>query len=125
MKTINMNIWGREFQLDVIYDCFDDEKVTSIQEEALKKVEESDSFFDTSLDALKEYCLKKDEDKFQEKEFSNIFKYVIPTSLYIVRNDKNREVALLCEYRFNIEHGIAIDYVDEKLNEIGTQDLVL
>ena len=125
MKTINMNIWGREFQLDVIYDCFDDEKITSIQEEALKNVKDSDSFFDTSLDALKEYCLKEDEDEFQEKEISNIFKYVIPTSLYIVRNDKNREVALLCEYRFDIEHGIAIDYVDEKLNEIGTQDLVL
>lgn len=125
MKTINMNIWGREFQLDVIYDCFDDEKVSSIQEEALKKVKEADSFFDTSLNALKEYCLKEDEDEFQGKEINNIFKYVIPTSLYIVRNDKEREVALLCEYRFDVEHGIAIDYVNEELKEIGTQDLVL
>lgn len=125
MKTIKLNIWGREFELEVIFDCFDDEKISVLQQEALEAVKTSDCFFDTSLDSLKEYCLNKDADLFQEKEINNIFKYVIPTSLYLVRNDKYREAALLCEYRFDADHGIAIDYINEQLNEIGTQDLVL
>ena len=55
----------------------------------------------------------------------NIFKYVIPVSIYIERNKKKRVVSLLCNYRFDEEHGIAITYENEKLKNIGPQDDVL
>ena len=55
---------------------------------------------------------------------SDIFKYVIPEAIYVKRNKRKHQIALLCNYRFDEEHGIAITYEDEKLKKIGTQDII-
>ncbi|MCM1539584.1 MAG: hypothetical protein NC254_14450 [bacterium] len=54
----------------------------------------------------------------------NIFKYVMPIKRYVLRTGKDRSIAILCDYKFDIEHGIAVVFKNEKFFRIGSQDIV-
>lgn len=119
-----IEIWGRSFVLDVYFDAYDDEIVLDSQKEAL------DSFINCASDILssyldiENYCIDRDGDLIGNS-IDNIFKYVMPEQIYIKRSLEKRVVALLCNYRFDEEHGIALVFEDEKLKHIGPQDDVL
>lgn len=125
INEVNINIWGRDFSLPVKYDCYENEEVIMNQKEALQNFMNNGEFINNSLDNLKEYCLSLNGNEIEAKEISNIFKYVIPKYLFVPRSENNRLLALMCNYRFDMEHGIAIVFCDEKLKEIGIQDIVL
>ena len=116
-----MTIWGREFNIKVVYDAFTGEEILDEQREAL------DAFCAVAEELLsdpkeiKKYCMNKNKKEIGNS-INNIFKYVIPVSLLIKRDPKERKVALLCNYRFDEEHGVALVYENEKLIHIGTQD---
>lgn len=126
MNKVKINIWGREFELEVRYDWFEDEEeLLPTQENAISKLFESSNVINQSLDYVKEYCLSNDKDKFQEDDIENIFKYVMPTYLYVMRTGADRTVAIVCDYRFDLEHGIAVVFKNEKFYQIGTQDIIV
>ena len=55
----------------------------------------------------------------------NIFKYVMPYSLYVRRSaSSDRYVGLMCKYRFNPEDGLAVLFKNEELYDIGTSDIL-
>lgn len=54
----------------------------------------------------------------------NIFKYVIPKTISVPKA-KKRVVAIMCNFKFDMEHGMAIVFEDEKIKKIGPQDIVL
>lgn len=118
-----MDIWTRKFELEVKYDCFEDEELLSAQEESISKIIKCE-VIDESLVEVKKYITSNDEDKISEKTIDNIFKYVIPNKLYAMRDGKDRTIALLCDYIFDPEHGIAIIFKNEKFVRIGIQDIV-
>ena len=113
-----MTFWGRKFRLNIIFDCYSDEEIIDLQKEAEQKLDDID--FESSLKAVKKYCLE-DENLQGEKEINNIFKYVIPTGIFIVRDKKKRKIALLCDYKYDPEHGIAVLFENEKYKGITTQ----
>lgn len=126
MNKVKINIWGREFELEVRYDCFEDEEeLLPTQENAISKLLESSNVINESLEYVKEYCLSNDRDKFQEDNIENIFKYVIPAYLYVMRTGADRTIAIVCDYRFDLEHGIAVVFKNEKFYQIGTQDIIV
>lgn len=121
-KTIK--VWGRDFNLKVIFDTYDDEDITSIQREAIEAfVDVADELL-SSCEEIKKYCIENNSEKISGT-IENIFKYVVPVSIYVEHNKKKRVVSLLCNYRFDEEHGIALTYENEKLKHIGSQDDVL
>lgn len=124
MTKIERTIWGRTLQLEVSYDCFEDENILPSQEEALVNLIGQWSEVESSLDAVKEYCEKNSAGQIRAKEIKNIFKYVVPRSLYVARKPR-ATVALMCDFKFDLEHGMALVFKDEKLDRIGTQDSVL
>lgn len=116
-----INVWGRAFDLKIIFDCYDDEEVYDTQNDALKHfVLESDAILNDHSE-LDKYCINRNGNEIGSA-VSNIFKYVIPTTLFIKRDKEKRVVMLLCNYRFDEEHGIALVYENEKLKEIISQD---
>ena len=122
MTSITLDIWGREFNLEIVYDYVDElEEILPIQKEAASKFVEKKEMINESLQAVKQYCIKRDEDKFEDNKIDNIFKYVIPTKLYVIRNDKDRCVAIMCDYRYDLEHGIAVVYKNEKFLKVDDQ----
>lgn len=134
MTNMKLNVWGREFELPVEFDLYEGEDVSKTQKEALSEFEEKNShegevvknmLLESSLDKLKAFCLDRNKEEIQEESIDNIFKYVIPQNLYVLRSETCRVVALMCAYKFDLEHGLAIVFENECLKEIGTQDLVL
>ena len=75
------------------------------------------------LDKLKKYCHKSNA-KETDGRLDNIFRFVIPKSCF-VRNDKYFPVGLMCDYKFDPEHGIVLVYINNKLIKIGPQDIIL
>lgn len=56
---------------------------------------------------------------------NNIFKYVAPKYLYVARNNEKHVVAIMCNYKFDPENGIAVIFENEKFSKIGMQDIIL
>lgn len=120
MSKVKLNIWGREFDLDVIFDCYDDEKVTDFQKNILNEFINNTKPINNTLDSVKEYCLK-DENLQGTDNIDNIFKYVIPRSIYIERKETKGTVVLLCDYKFDPEHGLAVVFENMVFKEVTTE----
>lgn len=122
MNKVKIDFFGREFNLNVIFDYYEGEEILPSQKETLNTFLEEQHFLNDDLNKLKKYCLDRNENEIGEK-IDNIFKYVIPVDIYVTR--KKGIVAVMCKYKFDLEHGIALVYKNEKLIEIGMQDIVL
>lgn len=118
-------IWGRSFELEIKYDCYTGEEVLDIQRDALAAFLKSGKSIEDSLEMVKRYCLEQNRDDIGDSDIENIFKYVIPKYLYVVRNKKKHIVAIMCNYKFDMENGIAVVFENEKFSELGKQDIIL
>lgn len=125
MNKINVKIWGREYEMNIIYDCYSGEKVLSSQIDAVKAFSSSTQAIEESLPEVKKYCLTMDKEEINTDTIENIFKYVAPKYLYVSREDKKHVVSIMCNYKFDQEHGIAVVFENEKFSKIGKQDIIL
>ena len=124
MSKCNLLIWGREFSLDISYECYPDEKVLDIQREALESISTEQNVISETQLKIEEYILS-DEKANVAGSVDNIFKYVMPKCVFIPRSKDTRCVVIMCDYIFDPEHGIAIVFENEHLKIIGTQDVIL
>ena len=124
MSKVKITIWGREFELPVIVKQFKGKDVTEIQEDAVDQLERNMVIFDSAESEIEKYILKNGLKENGISEVDNIFKYVMPKSISVPKA-KKRVVALMCNYKFDMEHGIAVIFEDEKFKKVGPQDLVL
>lgn len=125
MTEINLKIWGREFTLSIDYDCYEGEDVLPEQENALNSFLEHTDVINESEELVKNYCVMIDSDRIAGGKIDNIFKYVIPKSLYVKRRTDKRIVALMCKYKFNPDDGLAVVFQNEEFSKIGTQNIIL
>lgn len=119
----SITVWGREFELKVVFDVYEGEEILNIQKEALDEFLEAAGSLLSSYSELENYCLNRDAAAIGDK-IDNIFKYVMPKSIFVKRDDKKHVVALICDYRFDEEHGLALIFENEKLVRVVTQDNV-
>ena len=124
MSKVKTTIWGREFELPVIVKQFKGKDVTEIQEDAVDQLERNMVIFYFAESEVEQYILKNGLKENGISEVDNIFKYVMPKSISVPKA-KKRVVALMCNYKFDMEHGIAVIFEDEKFKKVGPQDLVL
>lgn len=125
MSKVKMTIWGREVELEVRYDCYSGEKVLESQTEAIDAFLNLNSEADFSLEEVKKYCIKMNREEIGTVAIANIFKYVAPKYLYVAREKEKRVVAIMCNYKFDVENGIAIVFENEQFSKIGKQDIIL
>lgn len=124
MNKINMNIWGREFELPVMIKQFKGKEITDTQKDAIDEFESCEKIVNSVKTDVEHYVLENGLRETGVNEVDNIFKYVIPKSV-LVPKTKERVVAIMCNYKFDMEHGIAIIFENENLKNIGPQDLIL
>lgn len=122
MNKATISIWDRQFSLPIEYDVFPGESVTQLQKQAVESFIREENI--TSNKDISKYIIQHDGKQTGNK-IDNIFKYVMPKYLYVPFNPENRIIAIICDYRFDEEHGIALVYKNEVLKEIGPQDIVL
>lgn len=125
MNKIQMEIWGRQFNVDVYYKNFQGNEITQYQKDSYTEFIDAYDEIEKSKNKIIDYIEEYYSENLLEEKVENIFKYVIPKTIYIPKEEKKRIVALLCDFKFDIEHGLAIIFENEKFNEIVTQDEIL
>lgn len=125
MSKEKITIWGRDFDMEVKYDCYTGEEVLQIQRDAMEAFLKSGATIDAALDQVKYYCLKNNKADIGSDSIENIFKYVAPKYLYVARNKEKHVVAIMCNYKLDPENGIAVVFENEKFSKIGMQDIIL
>lgn len=124
IDTVKINIWKRNFELPIEYDCFSNEKVTVEQMNALNDFLKNISLLDKAKVFVEKYCSKALELDEENQNKENIFTYIIPHYIYVKRDDKPR-IALMCKYKYDFEHGLAIVFHQNGKIEVGLQDIIL
>lgn len=123
MSKVKLKIWNRSFILPILYECESDEEVLDIQKEAANLfVKNSKQLLSSDKDIIS-YCLK-DKKNSEVDDIQNVFKYVMPVSILVKRSKKDHIVALMCNYKFDIEHGLAVVFKNEKYLNISVQDSI-
>ena len=113
-------IWGRSFNLEIIYDVYGGGRISSVQEDALREFvcKAQDLLLDPS--SLTEYLMETSNGEIPNP-IDNIFKYVMPKALFVKRSNDKRVIALLCNYKFDPEHGLAIVFENEAFVRVTSQ----
>lgn len=124
MSKVHITIWDREFDIPISYSCYPGEKVTDIQKHAVEEFIDNDKQISGTLADIKKYVEKTNDIGMKANELDNIFKYVMPKSLFVPRTSKET-VAIICNYKFDMENGIAVVFENGKLKSIGTQDTII
>ena len=125
MQSLTTKVWGRDFSLRVHFDCCTGEEVLQSQKDALEALRKSWQVVDEAKPEVERYCLENNGRDIGSETVDNVFKYVIPEGLYVERNENKRVVLLLCAYRFDPEHGIALQFTNETLTVIDQQDALI
>lgn len=116
-------IWNRDFELDIKYECYPGEKVLDNQKKVVNWIK-NEKMIGETLDYVKQYVLQT-ADGLVESPIDNIFKYVMPKSIFVPHCKETSKFAIMCNYKFDMEHGIAVVFENGKYKEIGMQDIVL
>lgn len=123
MSKKAIKIWGREFNLDLIYKTYSGEEPLDSQITAADKFDSS--ILDEAKKKVEEYIMKYNLQELKSESVDNIFKYVMPKSIYVPQVEGHKIIAIMCDYKFDMEHGLAIVFEDNKLKDIGEEDIVL
>lgn len=123
MSKSVLKIWGQEFELNVVYECYPGEEVLDSQRAAFEQLCNTNNI-DAALDYVKAY-VKTTATSQVESPIDNIFKYVMPKSIYVPHNKKSAQIAIMCNYKFDTEHGLAVVFENGNYKEIGAQDIIL
>lgn len=121
IESLNITIWERIFELPVEYDCYDGEKVTRKQKKACEEFAKHLEWIDNSKQLVEEYCHDKLMQDSENEKKDNIFSYVKP-DYFFVKREKNPRVILICKYRYDMEHGLAIMFSPNGEIVVDSQD---
>lgn len=122
---LDISIWGREFSLPIEYDCYEGEEITDQQRDAMNNFMEHLDWIDKNKRKVEIYCKEDVSEDEENTKKDNIFSYIIPASFFIKRDKEHPRVALMCNYRYDPEHGLAVVFSADGEVVIGQQDIIL
>lgn len=122
-RTKKINFLGRIFLLEIVYDYYTGEKVSREQKIALKNFFKHPEWLNKSKIHVENYCREFVDTDDENLKKDNIFSYIKPTTIYVSRY-KNL-VAIMCKYRYDLEHGLAIVFDQDGNVTVGIQDIIL
>lgn len=124
IKSANMYIWGREFTVPVDYNCYPGETLLPEQTDAIKTFLENPEWLEQAKILVEQFCEEQLMEDCENTKKDNIFSYIKPQGIFVKR-EKNPRIALMCKYRYDIEHGIAIVFSVTGEATVGPQDIIL
>ena len=124
IKHLDICIWGREFSLPVDYNCYAGETLLPEQTDALKVFLNHPEWLEKAKHSIERYCYEQVMEDAENSKKDNIFSYIKPQGFFI-RHEKNPRIALMCKYRYDIEHGLAVVFSTDGSATVGPQDIIL
>ena len=122
IKTV---IGGRLFTLPVEYDCYECEEVTKAQIQALKRFKSHTEWIEQSKSIVEDYCREQVMSDDENHKKDNIFSYIKTACLFVKRDKENPRIAMMCKYRYDLEHGLAVVFSSDGEVTVGMQDIIL
>lgn len=117
--TVTLELWNKKIDLEVDFNLYDGDEVSSEQKDLL------DSFVNSGIETLNdETSVKKYLLDNYDIEVEDILSVVTPRTIFIDGDELNT-VALLCDLSVDIENGMAIVFRGDNIIEIGYQDIAL
>ena len=124
ISELNISIWKRAFLLPVEYDCYDDEVVTDAQKSAAKMLTMHPEWIVSAKAQSERFCREEVLADSENNKKDNIFSYIKPDYLFVKHEDHPR-VAIMCKYRYDPEHGLAVVFSADGSITVGPQDIIL
>ena len=125
IESLDIIIWGRKFILPVEYDCYEGEEVTKEQLQAFRKFKSHTEWIEHSKIIVEDYCREQIMSDEENAQKDNIFSYIKPECLFVKRDKKNPRIAMMCKYRYDLEHGLAVVFTFDGEVAVGMQDMIL
>lgn len=125
IESLEVSIWGRSFKLPVEYDCYEDEEVTKAQIQAIKRFKSHTEWIERSKSVVEDYCREQVMSDDENAKKDNIFSYLKPECLFVKRDKENPRIAMICKYRYDLEHGLVVVFSSDGEVTIGIQDIIL
>lgn len=125
INTLEISIWGRQFILPIEYEYYSEEIRTEQQEQAVKLFIAHPEWMTKAKSIVENYCFEKVKEDGENFKKDNIFSYVKPEYLFVKREKVNPRTALMCKYRYDLEHGLAIIFSPNGNIDVGSQDVIL
>ena len=125
IENIKISIWGRDFTLPVLFNCYAGEEVTAEQIRALEKMISNSALIEKSKKSVESFCeleVMADEKNIDK---DNIFTYIKPVSIFVKHEIINPRVAIMCKYRYDLEHGLAVVFSHDGKIEVGNEDIII
>ena len=125
IDSLEIIIWGRSFQLPVEYDCYEGEDVTKSQLQALRRFISHTEWIEQSKSIVEDYCREQVMSDEENTKKDNIFSYIKPECLFVKRDKESPRIAMMCKYRYDLEHGLAVVFSSDGEVTVGMQDIIL
>ena len=125
IDKISLTIWGRDFSLPIIYDCLSDGVISDAQRKAIDVFSNNLNWIEKSKNRVMEYCHEAVIDDDENEQKDNIFSYIKPERLYVKREREHPRVAIMCKYKYDPEHGLAVVFSHEGEITVGIQDIII
>lgn len=125
IESLETTIWGRKFTLPVEYDCYEGEEVTKSQIQALKNFRSHTEWIEKSRSIVEKYCREQVMSDEENTKKDNIFSYIKPECIFIKHESHKPRVALMCKYRYDIEHSLTVVFSSDGKATVGMQDIIL
>lgn len=124
-ETVRLMIWGRDFNIPVEYDCYIGETVTPEQDKAVKNFLSHPDWLAKAKNYVEVFCRDSVVKDSRNDKKDNIFSYIKPEYLFVKRDSKEPRVVMVCKYRYDPEHGLAIVFSYEGEIKVDSQDMIL
>ena len=124
INELSISIWERTFLLPVEYDCYDDEVVTDTQKSEVKTLTIHPEWIVSAKTHVERFCREEVIADSENNKKDNIFSYIKPEYIFVKCEDHPR-VAIMCKYRYDIEHGLAVVFATDGSVTVGLQDFIL
>ena len=125
IKTVDLNIWGRIFSLDIMSNFFECEELTKKQIDAVDRLLSNLQWIEQAKKCVIDYCKWEVENDKENLKKDNIFSYVQPKCIFVEETEDNPRVALMLHYRYDPEHGLAIVFDSQGNAIVGIQDIII
>ena len=125
IDSIKISIWGRDFILPILYNCYAGEKVTKSQIKALNMFVQNDGLIEKSKKYVEDYCRSEVMADVNNSNKDNIFTYVKPVNIFVKHEKINPRVAIMCKYRYDTEHGLAVVFMHDGKIIVGNEDIII
>ena len=125
MKNAKMTLWGKTVSLPVSYNLYPGEEILPAQEEALRWLLTDTAAKAAAKRHAERYIRKDPAAELPPEGITNLFDWVTPTAVFIPHENNRLTAAILCEYAFDPEHGLAVVFDGGKFKAVGPQDIIL